>query len=230
MRPPENPMKTIARGLAVWLAAAALAPAETVAPTAVAPAGRSFSLGAHVAYWDLSRLEGLNLDGNLGAGVVGQIPLGRHFTGELRMSGFAAGEERNIETADGQRYQNDVTIVAMPLEANLLLDVSLGRTFVLYGGPGVGYYLFDGQSNTDLGAQTIVYDIEVKDEFGGYLLAGLRAQLKPHFGLYVEGQYTWVDTSIEKATEVRREIGIDWVAQELDFSGFALHAGLIFTF
>ena len=51
-----------------------------------------------------------------------------------------------------------------------------------------------------------------------------------HFGLYLEGQYTWVETRIKRATEVRREIGIDWVAQEMDFSGFALHAGLIFTF
>ena len=222
-------MKTIARGLAAWLAAAALAPAETAVP-AEAPAGRSFSLGVHLAYWDLARLDGLNLDGNLGAGVVGHIPLNEHFAAELRMSGFAAGEERNIETADGQRYENDVTIVSMPMEANLLLEVPVGRTFVLYGGPGVGYYLFDGQSNTDQGDKTILYDIEVDDKIGSYLLAGLRAQLKPHFGLYLEGQYTWVETSIKKATEVRREIGIDWVAQELDFSGFALHAGLFFTF
>jgi opacity protein-like surface antigen len=222
-------MKTIARGLAMWLAAAALAPAETAVP-AEAPAGRSFSLGFHLAYWDLSQLDGLNLDGNLGAGVVGHIPLREHLAAELRMSGFAAGEERNIETADGQRYENDVTIVSMPLEANLLLEMPLGRTFVLYGGPGLGYYLFDGQSNTDQGNKTILYDIEVDDEFGWYALAGLRAQLKPHVGLYLEGQYTWVETRIKKATEVRREIGIDWVAQELDFSGFALHAGLIFTF
>ena len=223
-------MKTIARGLAVWLAAAALAPAETAVPVEASPAGRSFSLGVHLAYWDLSQLDGLGLDGNLGAGVVGHIPLSEHFAAELRMSGFAAGEKRNIETADGQRYENNVTIVSMPLEANLLIEAPVGRTFVLYGGPGIGYYLFDGQSNTDQGDKTIVYDIEVDDEIGGYLLAGLRAQLKPHFGLYLEGQYTWVETRIKKATEVRREIGIDWVAQEMDFSGFALHAGLIFTF
>ena len=221
-------MKTIARGLAVWLAAAALAPAETAGPDPAA--GRSFRLGAHLAYWDLAGLDGLDLAGAAGAGVVGQIPLGRHFTGELRMSGFAADEDRSIETEDGQRYENDVTIVAMPLESNLVLGVPLGRSVVLYGGPGFGYYLFDGQSNTDQGDKTILYDIEVDDEFGGYLLAGLRAQLKPHLGLYLEGQYTWVETSINKATEVRREIGIDWVAQELDFSGFALHAGLLFIF
>ena len=221
-------MKTIARGLAAWLAIAALAPAATAGPDPAA--GRSFRLGAHLAYWDLERLDGLDLSGAIGAGVVGQIPLGRHFTGELRMSGFAADEDRSIETEDGQRYENDVTIVAMPLEANLVLGVPLGRSVVLYGGPGFGYYLFDGQSNTDQGDKTILYDIEVDDEFGGYLLAGLRAQLKPHLGLYLEGQYTWVQTSINKATEVRREIGIDWVAQELDFSGFALHAGLLFIF
>ena len=223
-------MKTIARGLAVWLAAAALAPAETAVPAEAPPAGRSFSLGVHLAYWDLSQLDGLSLDGNLGAGVVGHIPLRKHLAVELRMSGFAAGEERNIETEDGQRYENNVTIVSMPLEANLLFEAPVGRTLVLYGGPGLGYYLFDGQSNTDQGDKTILYDIEVDDEIGWYALAGLRAQLKPHVALYLEGQYTWVETRIKRATEVRREIGIDWVAQELDFSGFALHAGLLFTF
>ena len=223
-------MKTIARGLAVWLAAAAPAAAAAAEP-ATAPVGRSFSLGVHLAYWDLSRLDGLDLDGNVGAGVVGHIPLSKHFAGELRISGFAAGENRNIETEDGQRYENDVTIVSLPLEANLLVCwPGSGNRFCLYGGPGIGYYLFDGQSHSDLGDRTILYDIEVDDEVGWYALAGLRAQLAPHVGLYLEGQYTWVDTSIEKATEVRREIGIDWVAQELDFSGFALHAGLLFTF
>lgn len=222
-------MRTMARGLAVWLAAAALAPAETAVP-AETPAGRSFSLGFHLAYWDLAQLDGLDVDGAAGAGVVGHIPLSAHFTAELRISGFAAGEERNIETEDGTRHENDVTIVSMPLEANLLLEMPLGRTVVFYGGPGVGYYLFDGQSNSDLGDDTVLYDIEVDDEFGGFLVAGLRAQLKPRLGLYLEGQYTWLETSIEKATEVRREIGIDWVAQELDFSGFALHAGLLFVF
>ena len=223
-------MKTIARGLAVWLAAAALAPAEPAVPAEAPPAGRSFSLGVHLAYWDLAQLKGLDFDGNLGAGAVGHIPLREHVAVELRMSGFAAGEERNIETADGQRFENDVTIVSMPLEANILLKAPVGRTLVLYGGPGLGYYLFDGQSNSKLGDKTLVYDIEVADELGGYLVAGLRAQLKPHVALYLEGQYTWVETRIKKATEVRREIGIDWVAQELDFSGFALHAGLLFTF
>ena len=49
MRSQEKTMKTIARGVAVWLAAAALAPAETPAPAPM-PAGRSFRLGGHLAY------------------------------------------------------------------------------------------------------------------------------------------------------------------------------------
>ncbi|MGD9611584.1 MAG: outer membrane beta-barrel protein [Kiritimatiellia bacterium] len=222
-------MKTIARGLAVWLAAVALAPAETAVPAAAA-AGRAFSLGGHVAYWDLSRLEGIDVNGATGAGIVGQFSHTEHFAWELRMSGFAAGDERTFVAEDGRRYENDVTIVSMLLEANVLFRLPLGRTFSLYGGPGGGYYLFDGQSNSDLGDKTILYDIEVDDEFGWYALVGLRAQPTPRFGLYLEGKYTWIETSIEKAVEVRREIGIDWVAQDLDFSGFALHAGLIFTF
>ena len=93
-------MKTIARGLAVWLAAAALAPAETAVPAEAPPAGRSFSLGVHLAYWDLSQLDGLSLDGNLGAGVVGHIPLRKHLAVELlhqRLDSPQEGDGRGLE-------------------------------------------------------------------------------------------------------------------------------------
>ena len=75
-----------------------------------------------------------------------------------------------------------------------------------------------------------VYDIEVDDEFGCYALAGLRFRFSTRLAAFVEGKYTWIETSIEKATDVRRDIGIDWVEQELDFSGLAVNAGLLFTF
>lgn len=222
-------MKTSVCCCAVWLGIAVLARAQPAAPPPEA-AAEPFSLGAFFSYWNLSRLDGLDFDGAGGAGIVGHFLLCAPFELDLRLSGFAARDSRDITTEEGQRFENDVTIVSMPLEANALVRLPLGGSFSLYGGPGLGYYLFDGQSNSHLNDNETVYDIEVDDEFGFYALAGLRFQCTRHFAAFVEGKYIWIETSIEKATEVRHDIGIDWVEQELDFSGFAATVGLLFTF
>ena len=222
-------MKPFAGWCALLAWAVSLAQAHGTAPPSETPTA-PFHLGAFVSYWDLSRLDGLDFDGAGGAGIVGHFLLGAPFELDLRLSGFAARDSRDITTEEGQRFENDVTIVSMPLEANVLVRLPLGGSFSLYGGPGIGYYLYDGQSNSHLNGIKTVYDIEVDDEFGFYALAGLRFQCTRHFAAFVEGKYAWIETSIEKATEVRHDIGIDWVEQELDFSGFAANVGLLFTF
>ena len=222
-------MKSFACACALLLAAVSFAQAETPPPPAETT-GRSFSLGAAISYWDLSRLEGLDVDGAGGGGIVGHFRQRGWWAFELRLSGYAVGDTRDVEAEDGRRFENDLTIVAMPLEANLLFCLPFGDVLSLYGGPGAGYYLFDGQSNSDLGDRHVIYDIEVDDEFGGYALVGLRAQLTPHFGLFAEGKYTWVETSIERTSAVWKDIGIDWGREELDFSGFAVNVGMSFTF
>lgn len=222
-------MKTFACGCAFLALAAGLAQAKDAAPPSDPPVSH-FHLGACVSYWDLSRLEGLGVEGAGGGGIVGHFLLCAPFELDLRLSGFGASDSRDITTEDGQRFENDVTIVSMPLEANALVRLPLGEKLSLYGGPGLGYYLFDGQSNSHLNEEETVYDIEVDDEFGFYALAGLRFRCTRHLAAFVEGKYTWIETSIEKATEVLHDIGIDWVEQELDFSGLAINVGLLFTF
>ena len=76
----------------------------------------------------------------------------------------------------------------------------------------------------------LTYDVEVDDEGGWYALLGVRAQLARNLALFVEGKYTWIDTSVEKLDDVGRETGIDWMGGDLDFSGLALNAGMLFTF
>ena len=222
-------MKTFACWCALLALAVGLAQAKDAAPLS-APPGSHFHLGAYVSYWELSQLDGLDFGGAGGGGIVGHFLLCNPFELDLRLSGFGASDSRDITTVDGQRFENDVTIVAMPLEANVLVRLPLGDNLSLYGGPGFGYYLFDGQSNNHLNGKETVYDIEVDDEFGCYALAGLRFRFSTRLAAFVEGKYTWIETSIEKATDVRRDIGIDWVEQELDFSGLAVNAGLLFTF
>lgn len=208
---------------------AGLAQAHGAAPPAAA-AVSPFHIGACVSYWDLPRLESLDVGGAWGAGIVGHFLLPPPFELDLRLSGFGASDSRDITTEEGQRFENDVTIVALPLEANALVRLPLVGKLSLYGGPGLGYYLFDGQSNSTLDGKETVYDIEVDDEIGIYVLAGLRFRFSSRLEAFVEGKYAWIETSIEKATDVRRDIGIDWVEQKLDFSGFAVNAGLLFTF
>lgn len=222
-------MKTFAVWCAIWSLAAGLAPAQDAAPPTPA-SGAPFHLGAYISYWDLSRLDGLDFEGAGGAGIVGHFRPRGPFAFELRLSGFAARDSRDIVTETGEAIDNDVTIVAMPLEAGALAHLPFGDKFVFYAGPGAGFYLFDGQSNNHRAGKKTVYDIEVDDDFGAYALAGLRAQLFPRLAVFVEAKYNWIETSVEKATDVRTDIGIDWVEQELDFSGLAVNAGLLFTF
>ena len=222
-------MKPFACCCAVWLGLAALAPARAGTPPPAVPP-EPFSLGAFASYWELSGLDGLDVAGAPGGGIVGHFRLPAPFAVELRLSGYAARDSRTIVAADGAAIDNRVTIVAMPLEMNVLVEWPLGEVLRLYGGPGAGFYLFDGQSNNHRDGKETVYDIEVDDEFGAYALAGLRAQLFPRLAVFVEARYAWIETSVEKATDVRTDIGIDWVAQTLDFSGFAANAGLLFTF
>ena len=222
-------MKTFACWCAILISASGFARAEDAEPSAAAAAA-PFRRGAGISYWDFSGLEGLDFRGAGGGGIVGQFRLRDSLAFELRLSGYAADETRNITTEDGQHFENDVTIVSMPLEADVLFRLPLGEALSLYGGPGVGYYLFDGQSNSDLGDKKIIYDIEVDDKGGCYVLAGLRARISDNFCVFIEGKYTWVETSIEQAVEVLHDIGIDWVSQKLDFSGPAFNLGLLFAF
>lgn len=222
-------MKPFACCCALGLGFATLAGAQPAAPAPDA-ASEPFSLGAYASYWELSGLDGLDVAGAPGGGIVGQFRLPGPFALDLRLSGYAARDSRDIVTADGEQIDNDVTIVSMPLEMNVLVSWPLGAKLRLYGGPGLGYYLFDGQSNNHRDGKETVYDIEVDDEFGAYALAGLRAQFFPRLAAFVEAKYTWIETSVEKATDVHYDIGIDWVAQDLDFSGLALAVGLLFTF
>ena len=227
-------MKIFAVGFAGLLLAAASVWAEDVAsaaPKTAAPAPLScFNLGAYVSYWSTPDLDALDADGAFGGGVVGQFRLNPHLGLEVRLSGFATGDTKDVYVEGEGWFDTDFTIVSVPMEAGIVGFLPLGPTFSVYGGPGVGYYLFDGQISSEQGPRDVTYDVEVDDEGGWYALLGARAQLARNLALFVEGKYTWIDTSVEKLDDVGRETGIDWMGGDLDFSGLALNAGMLFTF
>ena len=230
-------MKRILCLFAALLAAAAFARAQETAPAREknappAPLSR-FSLGAHLSYWNAKDLDDLDLDGAFGLGLVGQCRLHELLAIELRMSGYAAGASDDTFVPGEGWYDTDTTVVAAPFEAGLVAFLPLGGTFSLYGGPGAGFYFFDGEFRSQQGPLEIKHDLDLDDVAGVYLLAGARAQLARNVALFLEGKYTWVETSLEQdivAFAGRGEARIPDSGQDIDFSGLSVEAGMLFTF
>ena len=216
-------MNKIAGLFAALLCAASLASAEEAAPAAT-PALSRVSLGAHLSYWDAKDLDAIDLDGAIGGGIVGQIRLLDYLALETRLGAYGAGNNSDVFVEGQGWYENDTVIVCMPLEAGLVALLPLGESFSLYGGPGVGYYFFDGEFRTTQGPVETTIDMDLDDEPGFYALLGGRFQLARNAALFLEGQYTWIETSL------RREVGPIQANPDLDFSGFSLSAGMLFTF
>lgn len=229
-------MKQILCLFAVLLFAASLVRAEDAIPSDSAPTPAPltrFSFGAHVSYWNATDLNDLDLDGAFGLGVVGQYRIHEHLALELRMSGYAAGQTEDIFVPGEGWYDTDSTVVVAPFEAGLVGFLPLNKTFSLYGGPGAGFYFFDGEIRSKQGPLEIKYDLDLDDTAGFYVLAGARAQLARNVALYLEGKYTWVETSLNHARitlDSLPGIPLPDGDPDIDFGGLSVEFGMLFTF
>ena len=220
-------MKRLTSLIAALLFVAPLGFADETAPAneSSAPAELSrFSVGMHLSYWNVDELDRFDGDGAFGGGVIGQYRLHDFLGIELRGSGFFASRYEDVYVAGEGWSENTTTLSILPLEAGLVAFLPLGNTFSLYGGPGAGYYFIDGEFMSEQGPWTRYYDADLDDDFGFYALLGARAQLARNIALYLEGKYTWVETASDRETDF---LGI---APELDLSGIAFDAGMLFTF
>lgn len=220
-------MKTRIALMAAALFVAPLAFAEDAASesAAAAPAAPSrFSVGMHLSYWNVAELDRFDGDGAFGGGVIGQLRLHDYFGIELRGSGYFASRYEDVYVAGEGWSENTTTLSIFPLEAGLVAFLPLGQTFSLYGGPGAGYYFIDGEFMSEQGPWTRYYDADLDDDFGFYALLGARAQLARNVAIYFEGKYTWVETSSD------RDVDFLGIAPELDLSGIAFDAGMLFIF
>lgn len=220
-------MKTRIALIAAALFVAPLAFAEDAAPAnqSSVPAEPSrFSVGMHLSYWNVDELDRFDGDGAFGGGLVAQFRLFDYLAIELRGSGYFASRYEDVYVAGEGWYENTTTLSIIPLEAGLVAFLPLGKTFSLYGGPGAGYYFIDGEFTSEQGPWTRYYDADLDDDFGFYALVGARAQLARNVALYFEGKYTWVETSAD------RDVDFLGIAQDLDLSGIAFNAGMLFTF
>ena len=217
-------MKKFAFLFAGLLLATATAWAADTAPARSELKLSRFSLGAFLSYWNSADLDEFDLDGALGGGIIGRFRLGDFLALETRLSGYGAGETRDVSVQGEGYFEHTTTLVVMPLEAGLVACLPLGDTFRLYGGPGVGFYLYDGEFTSEQGPRETTLDLDLDDDGGFYALLGAGARLARNAEIFLEGKYTWTETQVTNAG--------GWLeaGEEIDFSGLALSAGMIFTF
>lgn len=227
-------MKRMCLGLIGLLIATTIVQAEDPAPAEKSPDQLSpFSLGVNLSYWHVPDLDEFDLNGAFGLGVSGQFRLHRNLALELRLSGFAAGESTDHYLPGRGWYEIHTDVVALPLEAGLLAFLPLGESFCLYGGPGIGYYLFDGEIRTEQGPWETTYSLDLDDEGGYYVLLGIRTELARNTAVFLEAKYTWVETALEHEFTCPESCGDAQdrpIESELDFSGVAINFGMLFTF
>ncbi len=215
--------KTLFLLIALLFAASGVQAKKKAAAETPAPLSR-FSLGAYMSYWDMPKLDDMDINGVFGGGIIGQFQINPYLALEMRLSGFLGGNDENVYIDGEGWYENDLTLAALPMEMGLIGFLPLGNTFSLYGGPGVGFYLFDGQFTSTQGPVEITRDIQFDNEFGYYVVLGGKAQLARNTALFADAKYTWVESSVGET------LGVFDASQDVDFSGLALEAGMIFTF
>lgn len=208
-------------GLMLVLCSAGMSPA-------MAQEDVTFSLGGQGIYWNVSDLDDCDGEGLWGGGVVAQLQFCEYLALDGRISFM--GATASTYWSDGwYRYRTDADLFVMPIELGLTLLLPVGDVVSLYGGPGVGFYFFDASvSNSDHHHRDWYYwedydHVRMDDNFGFYALGGLKIALADQVGLFVEGKYTWVETSF-------KDLGEEWGDVDIQLDGFSIGIGALFTF
>jgi hypothetical protein len=229
-------MKKFAVGFAGLLLVAASVWAEDVAsaaPKTAAPAPLScFNLGAYVSYWSTPDLDALDADGAFGGGVVGQFRLNPHLGLEVRLSGFATAIQKDVYVEGEGWFDTDFTIVSVPMEAgNRRLPPARPHLLRLRRSRRRLLPLRRPDQQRTGSARDVTYDVEVDDEGGWYALLGRARPARPQ-PRALRRRQVHLDRHVrrKKWTTWAAKTGIDWMGGDLDFSGLALNAGMLFTF
>jgi hypothetical protein len=95
-----------------------------------------------------------------------------------------------------------------PLEANLLLQVPIGKVLLPYGGMGVGYYLFDGG------------DPELEHALGYGPVAGLEVRLGRAVALFGEARWLFLEADVDGSPTL----------DKASLDSFGVNVGIMFLF
>lgn len=183
-----------------------------------------FSLGAHLSYWHVSDLNEFDFSGAGGGGIIGRLQIFDFLSLEARISGYGAGESRNVSVQGEGYFEETITLATLPLEAGAVVTLPIGETFRLYAGPGAGVYLFDGEFTSEQGPRKTTIDLDLDDNNGYYVLVGGGCQIARNAVLFAEAKYTWTETRVQNTG--------GWLVagDKIDYTGLALSGGLLFTF
>ncbi len=183
----------------------------------------TFSLGFGAQYWEPKDIDEFDEDGFWGANLIARIQPSSYFGIDLRLGGSGVWEGESYYI-NGRKYEADVTFLCCPVEAGIVFMLPLGDVVTLYAGPGVGYYYYDIdiEVSSKHGRHYHTHwsdNIELEDDFGWYVVGGLKIQLASCFSIFGEARYTDTKTSLEEDDSV-----------EFDCSGVGFQAGIMFDF
>ena len=146
-------------------------------------------LGVFGAYLDASDL-------NEAFGVGGKL--------KLNVAEFFA-----VDLRGSYLEYDDTEITLVPVEALALLQLPLGESLRLYGGAGVGYYLFDADR------------IELDDSVGYFPVAGL--EVGGEVKLFAEVRWLFLSPDSDSALD---ELEADLDDGEADADGLGINIGI----
>ena len=205
----------------------AMLPAVPFAKADYVSSGGGFGIGAQ--YWNMSDLSDVYDGGGMwgGAFTIRLRPL-KYIGVDLR-TGFMWTQCDYLKLCD--RYAKDDRLWNVPLEAGVVVTYPIGDVLMLYGGGGVGYYIY-GESAEILEqvGQRRVWtdtDIELENDVGWFAVAGINLRLGEGASLVVEGRYTSTQIALkhpEEYTDGNNSYG------DSDASGFGAQIGFMFGY
>jgi hypothetical protein len=135
-------------------------------------------IGVLSEYWSTA-----DADNGFGWGGKINLDVNKYVALEIRGSYFP---DLSKEDA-GENF--DLSVIRN--EADVIGKIPISHMAHAYGGGGGGYYILDGEfDNGD--------SLDLKDEFGFFLLAGCEFSPVKNLGLFAEFKYTFLDSSIDE--------------------------------
>jgi opacity protein-like surface antigen len=160
-------------------------------------------LGVLGSYWDTA-----DADSGWGIGAKYQLDAAPSICVELRGSYFPDFGDSDDESS----------LDIIPVEADAIYKLPIADRLTSYVGGGVGYYMFELDSDND-GVK-----VDVDDEFGWFALAGVEFILTEQLALFAEGKYTWLDVTAKASGD-----GVD-ASEDASLDGFGGNAGVMLRF